>query len=151
MCLYIYCCSCNKSYFVAIVLLGTVFWFVRGRTIFWSCWINISLSIRLLFWSFSILEFNYFSFVSVWCAFVKALYLFLQAFYASCLFYLILFQAYTHLWRRHLPFSMRASKLVLTFPLFFLWLIISSYVFRLNILSATASLHTHCNILLHGL
>ena len=57
--------------FEAIVILRTEFWYVRMITLFWSGWINIYLSTTLLFLSFSIFDFNYFSFARVWCDFVE--------------------------------------------------------------------------------
>ena len=48
-------------------------------------WELLSLYTTLLFCSFSILNFNYFSFVRVICNFVESLSLFFQAWDASCL------------------------------------------------------------------
>ena len=86
-------CVCYTDSFVDILLLSTLFWSVRSRTIFSSCWINISLPTPLLFCSFFILDFNYFSFVSVWCDFFKALYLLLRSWDGSCLSFLLLLQS----------------------------------------------------------
>ena len=43
-------------------------------------------------------------------------------------------------------FSLRNPKIVLTFPLCVLWLIISSYYLTLHLLSVSSSLHKHCHI-----
>ena len=48
-------------------------------------------------------------------------------------------------------FSLIYPKLVITFPLCVLWLIISSYVLTLRLLSVSGSLHRHWNILLYVL
>ena len=57
--------------FEEIVIISTEFRSVRSRTIFWSCCIRLYFSTPLLFWYFSILDFNYFSFLRIYCAFVK--------------------------------------------------------------------------------
>ena len=132
------------------MLLSTDFFSVRSRTIFWRFWINSSLSTTLSFWSFYILDSNYFSFRRVWSDFVEALSLFLKAWDSSLLIFLLLFQDYPHLRRNNLNFSLRAPKIVLTFPLWALWLIISSYAFTPHLLSLSEYLLEHCHVFLYG-
>ena len=93
LCFYIFCCAWNKAICVAIVILRTSFWSVRAITLFWNCWINPSFYTTLSFCSFSSLDFNYFIFVRVCCAFVEALYLLLQVWDASCLSFAPILQA----------------------------------------------------------
>ena len=44
-----------------------------------------------------------------------------------------------------------SPKLVLSFLLWLLWLIISSYILTLHLLSVSAYLHKHCHLFLRGL
>ena len=74
LCFSIYCCACNKASYIAE-------------------WINFSLYTPLLFWSFSILDFKYSNIVRIFCAFVGALSLLLQAWADSFLKLSLLLQA----------------------------------------------------------
>ena len=100
--------------------------------------------------SFPFLDFNYFSFVRVWCAFAKALSLFLQAWAASGLIFPTSPSSLTTSSKVTFGFFLRSPKLVQTYSLCALWLIISSCVLALHLLSVSASLHKHCHIFLHG-
>ena len=72
-CFSISCCECNKDYFV-------------------SDWINISLSTTLLFFYYSILGFNYFLFLRVYCAFPDVLSLLFQYLDTSFLIFTLFLQ-----------------------------------------------------------
>ena len=54
---------------------------------FATLWALLSLSTTLLFCSFSIFKFTFFSFVKLWCVFIEELSLFFQAWNASCLIF----------------------------------------------------------------
>ena len=149
LCLSISIYAFNNASFVAILIIRTVFCSVWARTILWSSWINLSLSNPLLFCSFSILDYNFFIFVRLLFAFVEALSMFLQAWFASSLRFLLFLQYYPHLLRHHLPFSLGNPNLVLTFTLYTFWLIISYYVLMLHLLNVSDSLHKHFHILLY--
>ena len=74
---------CVKGLLFYILCFSVLYFSVGYIIIFWSCSINIFLSTTLIFCSFSILYSSSLIFVRVLWAFVKALYIFFQAWTAS--------------------------------------------------------------------